>query len=87
MLKSALSQHKTVDIFDIVDMYARSYGFIKVWFSDKRHFFGIRDDATFYVRGGASNVSGRITGFNRSFINDFAEILSSNIGVEIDIQK
>ena len=84
MLKSALTQHKTDNIFDIVDMYAKSYGFKKAWFSDKRHYFGIKDDATFYVRGWTSNVSGRVTGYDRSFLNEFASILTSNIGAEAD---
>lgn len=57
MLKMALDRHKITNIFDVVDRHAKRNGFQKAWFSDDRHYIGICDDATFFVRRD-SNVSG-----------------------------
>ncbi|GAA0077318.1 hypothetical protein UT300005_16960 [Clostridium sp. CTA-5] len=81
-LRSALDNHKTTNIFDVVDRYAKKNGFEKVWFSDQRHYFGIREDATFYVRSD-SNVVGNITGDNCELLDEFGTGLASEIGARI----
>ncbi len=91
MLKSALAHHQTTNIFDVVDSYAKKNGFKKAWFSDKRHYFGIREDATFCVCGGeesavtgnVTGMAGKVTGFNKKFVHEFGKSLASTIGANI----
>lgn len=82
MLNLALSEHKTKDIFEVVDCYAKKFGFEKAWFSDKRQYFGIREDTTFYVYKD-SGVAGIITGNNGELLEKFASDLVPKIGTTI----
>ena len=49
MMKAALNKHQTSDILKVVDIFAKENNFQKCWFSDKSHYFGIRDNVTFFV--------------------------------------
>lgn len=82
MLKEAMRRHQITDVFDVVDSYAKDNGFQKAWFSDQRHYIGIREDATFFVRRGSA-VSGIFTGQNKKFLKELGKQFLSKIGAEI----
>lgn len=82
MLKSALASHQTEDILNVVDKLAKENGFEKAWFSDKRHYVGIRDDATFFICKDKT-VVGNINGYNEKLLLEFGSNMTSEIGARI----
>jgi len=70
------------DLFEKVDQYAKQYEFEKVWFSDKWHYIGVKENISFIVHIGLA-ISGYVVGNDKREVDEFGIILNNVLGTNI----
>ncbi len=80
--KETLNNLGVDDIFMVVDKYAKQYGFEKVWFSDKWHYIGMKEDISFMVKKDLA-ICGYVVGNDESEVEKFGMVLNDALGTRI----
>lgn len=85
-LKKATSIHEKKDLFETIDIIAKSYGLEKAWFSDEKHYIAIGLNTSFCVQK-AEGTIGFVTSSNKALLKELVWDLTKLVGASLPFES